>query len=102
MIQNPVTVVDKNAEQHCVEDVASSFVTYLHSPDAKALYTDVGFLRSTDEAAAQKGGAGFPAIQDLWTVDDFGGWSALNQKLFGQGGDFTTATGGTPLVTSSS
>ena len=52
------------------------------------MYTSVGFLRSTDLAQAKKGDPanGFPAIKDLFTVDDFGGWSALNDKLFSDDG----------------
>jgi ABC-type sulfate transport system substrate-binding protein len=32
-----------------------------------------------------------PAIKDLFTVDDFGGWNALDQKLFSSSGLFTQA-----------
>src|SRR5207249_11378000 len=48
LIENPVAVVDKNAAAHCVTDVANAFVAFLHTQDAKALYTSAGFLRSTD------------------------------------------------------
>src|SRR5207247_1513267 len=30
-IQTPTVVVDKNAEQHCVENIAKAFVQYLHT-----------------------------------------------------------------------
>ena len=39
LIENPVAVVDKNADDHCVEDVANAFVEFLHTPEAKELYT---------------------------------------------------------------
>ena len=92
LIENPVAVVDKNAEEHCVEDVANAFVDYLHTPEAKELYSSVGFLRSTDAAKAQKGGGDFAPIKDLFTVDDFGGWDALNDDVFGDpDGVFTKA-----------
>jgi sulfate transport system substrate-binding protein len=92
LIQNPVAVVDKNAQSHCVEDVANAFVDFLHTPEAKDLYSTVGFLRSTDYAAAKKGGGDFPAIEDLFTVDDFGGWPSLEQKVFSEpDGIFTQA-----------
>ena len=55
MIQNPVAIVDKNVDEHCVRDVAEAFVDFLHTKDAKAAYTDTGFLRSTDVAKAQAG-----------------------------------------------
>jgi sulfate transport system substrate-binding protein len=103
MIQNPVAVVDVNAKADCVEDVANAFVNYLHTPASKELYSSAGFLRSTDQAAAQKGdGKDFPAIKDLWTVDDFGGWPGLYNSLFTADGAYTKASGNAPLVTSSS
>ena len=92
LIENPVAVVDKNAEEHCVKEVADAFVDYLHTPEVKDLYTTVGFLRSTDAAEAQKGGGDFEPIEDLFTVDDFGGWDSLNDTVFGDpDGVFTKA-----------
>jgi sulfate/thiosulfate transport system substrate-binding protein len=92
LIENPVAVVDKYAEQHCVEEVAQAFVNFLHTKEAKELYTTVGFLRSTDvEQARQGDGDQFPAVKDLWTVDDFGGWDQLNKDVFSEQGVFTQA-----------
>jgi sulfate transport system substrate-binding protein len=81
-----------------VRDVAQAFVDYLHTTDAKALYSSVGFLRSTDPAKAAAGdpATGFPAIKDLFTVADLGGWDALNQKLFGDSGIATQAIANAP------
>jgi len=93
LIQNPVAVVDKNVDEHCVRDVAEAFVSFLHTKEAKGYYADPGFLRSTDVAKAQAGDPsnGYPAIQDLFTVDDLGGWDALNEKLFSDNGIATQA-----------
>ncbi|MDP9300329.1 MAG: sulfate ABC transporter substrate-binding protein [Actinomycetota bacterium] len=93
LIENPVAVVDKNAQAHCVEDVANAFVDYLHTKEAKDFYTTVGYLRPVDptEAAAGDQANGFPAITDLFTVADLGGWDALNQKLFSDTGIATQA-----------
>lgn len=91
LIENPVALVDENVDKHCVRPVAEAFVEFLHTPEAKELYTSVGFLRSTDPAEAQKGGEGFPKVEDLFTVDDFGGWDELNEKLFSPEGLFTAA-----------
>jgi sulfate/thiosulfate-binding protein len=92
LIQNPAAVVDKNAAAHCVTDVAKAFVDYLHTQDAKDLYTKVGFLRPVDPAAAAQGdGTAFAPITDLFTTDDLGGWDALATKVFGDSGVFTQA-----------
>jgi sulfate transport system substrate-binding protein len=91
LIENPVAIVDENVDKHCVREVAEAFVEFLHTDEAKELYTDVGFLRSTDLAEAQAGGEGFPELEDVWTVDEFGGWESLNEKLFSDGGIVTAA-----------
>jgi sulfate/thiosulfate transport system substrate-binding protein len=92
LIENPVAVVDEYAAKHCVEDVARAFVDFLHTDEAKELYTTVGFLRSTDPAEAAAGdGEQFPAIEDLFTVEDLGGWEAIDQDVFGEQGAFTLA-----------
>jgi sulfate transport system substrate-binding protein len=96
LIENPVAIVDENVDAHCVRPVAEAFVKFLHTKEAKDLYTDVGFLRSTalDQARQGDPANGFPAIEDLWVVDEFGGWDELNDKLFGDSGVVTLAIAG--------
>jgi sulfate/thiosulfate transport system substrate-binding protein len=92
LIENPVSVVDKNAAAHCVTDVAKAFVDYLHTQEAKDIYTSVGFLRPVDPVAAAKGGGKFAPIHDLFTVTrDLGGWDQLTTTVFGADGVFTKA-----------
>ena len=93
LIENPVAVVDQNVDKHCVREVAEAFVEFLHTDEAKEIFLDAGY-RSTDLAEAQKGGDGYPAIEDLWDVDDFGGWDALTEKLFSDTGIVTQAQAG--------
>jgi sulfate transport system substrate-binding protein len=93
LIENPVAIVDQNVDTHCVREVAEAFVDYLHTDEAKEIFLDAGY-RSTDLATAQKGGDGFPPIEDLWDVEEFGGWDALNEKLFGDSGIVTQAQAG--------
>jgi sulfate/thiosulfate-binding protein len=92
-IQTPTVVVDKNAEAHCVEDIAKAFVEYLHSDEAKATFLSTGYERSVDLKAAQSGEKGaFPPVKDLFTTDDIGGWDQLqNDTVFGPQGAFTKA-----------
>jgi sulfate/thiosulfate transport system substrate-binding protein len=94
LIENPVAVVDKWVDEHCVREVAEAFVDFLHTSEAKALYTDVGFLRSTDLREAKKGGGQFPAMEDLFTVDEIGGWDGLTDQLFSDTGIVTQAIAG--------
>jgi sulfate transport system substrate-binding protein len=93
LIENPVAIVDASVDKHCVRDIAEAFVEFLHTPEVKALYQSVGFLRPTDAELAAKGDPklGFPPIQDLFTTADFGGWPALDEKLFSADGIATKA-----------
>jgi sulfate/thiosulfate transport system substrate-binding protein len=93
LIENPVAIVDRNVDKHCVREVAEAFVEYLHTDEVKEIFAEAGY-RSTDLAEAQKGGDGYPAIEDLWDVDEFGGWDALNEKLFSDTGIVTRAKAG--------
>ena len=93
LIENPVAIVDENVDKHCVRPVAEAFVEYLHTDEVKQIFLDAGY-RSTDLAEAQAGGDGYPPIEDLWDVDELGGWDALNEELFGDSGIVTQAIAG--------
>ena len=91
-IQTPTVVVDKNAEAHCVENIANAFVKFLHTPDAQDIFNSVGYERPIDVTKAAKGTDTEPAVQDLFTTDDIGGWDQLNDdSVFGPNGAFTQA-----------
>jgi sulfate transport system substrate-binding protein len=93
LIENPVAIVDANVDEHCVREVAEAFVEYLHSDEAQEYYRTVGFLRPADPALAAAGDEemGFPSIEDLWTVEDLGGWDVIAEDVFGEQGAFTLA-----------
>ena len=93
LIQTPTVVVDKNAKNHCVENIAKAFVAYLHTPDAQSIFQTVGYQRPVSLAAAKKGsGTQYPPIKDLFTTDQLGGWTKLaSTTVFGPNGAFTRA-----------
>jgi sulfate/thiosulfate transport system substrate-binding protein len=92
-IQTPTVVVDKDAQEHCIVDIAGAFVQYLHTPDAQDVFAKVGYQRPIDLTEAQKGdGDQYPAISDLFSTDDIGGWDTLaGDTVFGPDGAFTKA-----------
>ena len=91
-IRTPTVVVDKNAEAHCVEDIANEFVKYLHSKEAQYIFASTAYTRPIDTAQAAKATDTLPAVKDLFTTDDIGGWDALvNDTVFGPNGAFTLA-----------
>jgi sulfate transport system substrate-binding protein len=89
-IDNPVAVVDKNADKHGVRQVADGFVDYLWSKDAQRIFAKYG-LRVADKDVAAETAKNYPALQDLFTIDYFGGWSKATPDYFGDQGIYTQA-----------
>jgi sulfate transport system substrate-binding protein len=90
LIQNPVALIDRNVDAHGVREVAEAFVEFLHGPVAQRAYAEYG-LRSVDESVAEETAAQYPAVEDLWTIDDLGGWDRVATEIYGNEGRFTRA-----------
>ncbi|MDS3859827.1 sulfate ABC transporter substrate-binding protein [Thermosynechococcaceae cyanobacterium BACA0444] len=86
-IDNPVAVVDKNVEKHGTQAVAKAFVEFLYTPEAQKEFAKVGF-RSVDSGVEKEFASQFPTIKTLFTVQDLGGWSKVNQEFFADGAIF--------------
>ncbi|MBI1852268.1 MAG: sulfate ABC transporter substrate-binding protein [Planctomycetes bacterium] len=74
LIENPATVVDANAKKHHTIDLAEAFLAFLRTPEVQHVFVDYGF-RAVDESVTAKAAA-LPAVTDLFTIKDLGGWSA--------------------------
>jgi len=85
LIENPVAVVDANAEKHGNRDLADAFVAFLATPEAQRAFTTYG-LRPVDETVATEVQDQFPAVQDLFTIRDLGGWPEAIRTLFAPDG----------------
>jgi sulfate transport system substrate-binding protein len=85
LIENPVAVIDANADQHGNRDLADAFVTFLASPQAQRAFTDYG-LRPVEETVAAEVRDRFPAVQDLFSIRELGGWPEAIRTLFGPDG----------------
>jgi sulfate transport system substrate-binding protein len=91
-IQTPTVVVDENADTHCVQDIAKDFVDYLHTKEAQDIFASTAYTRPIPTAEAAKATDVLPAVKDLFTVGDLGGWDALvNDTVFGPNGAYTQA-----------
>ncbi|MBU7586301.1 MAG: sulfate ABC transporter substrate-binding protein [Nostoc sp. TH1S01] len=88
-IDNPIAVVDKNVDKHGTREVAEAFVKYLYTPEAQQEFAKLGF-RPVDETVAQTKEVKdkFPSVKTVGTVQDYGGWSEIDQKFFAEGGIF--------------
>jgi sulfate transport system substrate-binding protein len=88
LIENPVAVVDTYVDQHGTREVAEAFVDFLFSPEAQAIFAEYG-LRPVDPAVAESTAANYPAVEDLFTIEEFGGWQAATPAIFGDTGLYT-------------
>jgi sulfate/thiosulfate-binding protein len=76
-IENPVAVL--NTSKHKAQ--AQAFVDFLYSPEGQKAWAEAGF-RPVDQTVAQEFASDFPEPKKLWTIDDLGGWSKVNDELF--------------------
>ena len=90
-IENPVAVVHEYAEKHGNLDVAQGFVDFLATPEVQRMFAEYG-LRPVDRTVEGEVAARFPAVADLFTIADLGGWPQVTQTLFAQGAVFDRAS----------
>jgi sulfate/thiosulfate transport system substrate-binding protein len=86
-IDNPIAVVDTNVDKHGTREVAEAFVQFLYTPEAQREFGKTGF-RPADEAVAQEFAQEHPAVDNLFTADDMGGWDEIQTKFFDDGAIF--------------
>ena len=90
LIENPAAVVDKYADKHGNRDLAEAFVAFLASPEAQRAFASYG-LRPVDAAVAKETSRQFPAVQDLFSIRDLGGWPQVEKFVFASGGLYDRA-----------
>ncbi|MCB0193346.1 MAG: sulfate ABC transporter substrate-binding protein [Anaerolineae bacterium] len=88
LIENPIAVVDASVDKHGTRVAAEAFVDFLMTPEAQEIFAEYG-LRSVDPAVAQATAADYPQVEDLFTIEEFGGWPEATPAFFGDDGVFT-------------
>jgi sulfate transport system substrate-binding protein len=88
LIENPVAVVDTYVDQHGTREVAEAFVNFLFIKEAQEIFAEYG-LRSPDPEVAAATADRYPALEDLFTIEEFGGWAEATPAFFGEEGIFT-------------
>jgi sulfate/thiosulfate transport system substrate-binding protein len=93
-IDNPIAVVDKNVDKHGTREVADAFVKFLYEPEAQEEFAKVGF-RSVNETVAQNKALSdkYPKVNNLGTVQEYGGWDSVQNKFFADGAIFDQIQG---------
>ncbi|RPJ21531.1 MAG: sulfate ABC transporter substrate-binding protein [Chloroflexi bacterium] len=86
-IDNPIAVVDTYVEKHGTREVAEAFVDFMFTPEAQQIFAKHG-LRSPDPEVAKATAEQYPPIEDLFTIEHFGGWKEATPAFFGDTGIF--------------
>ncbi len=90
LIENPVAVIDANVDKRGTRLAAEAFADFLLSREAQEIFAEYG-LRPVGPNAGQLASASFPPVEDLFTIEEFGGWSRATPAFFGEAGIFTLA-----------
>jgi sulfate transport system substrate-binding protein len=88
LIENPVAVVDTYVDKHGTREAAEAFVDFLFTRQAQDVFAEFG-LRAVDEETAAATAAQYPKLEDLFTIEYFGGWAEATPAMFGEEGIFT-------------
>jgi sulfate transport system substrate-binding protein len=86
LAEPPVAVVDKVVERRDTRELAQAYVDFLYTPEGQAIAAQ-HYLRPRSAEIMAQHEAKFPPIPML-SISDFGGWSAAQEKHFGDGGIF--------------
>jgi sulfate transport system substrate-binding protein len=90
LIENPIALVDKYVDKHSNRKAVEAFVTFLFTKEAQDIFAQYG-LRSVDPEVAKATASQYPAVEDLFKIDYFGGWGEATPKYFGDDGIYTKA-----------
>lgn len=90
LIENPVAVIDANVDRHGTRPAAEAFAAFLLTREAQEIFAEYG-LRPVGPDATPATLDRFPPVNDLFTIEEFGGWSQATPAFFGEGGIFTQA-----------
>jgi sulfate/thiosulfate-binding protein len=75
LIQNPAAVVTESESP----DQAKAFLDWLVTPEAQEIYASKGYRSVLPDLVDEET---YPTPETLFTIDDFGGWSKVNDEFF--------------------
>lgn len=80
LVEHPAVLLGHNADAHRVRAAAAGLLAFLWTAEAQKIIATCG-LRPVDPAVAADAAQTFPIPQDLWTIEDLGGWSQIGRDL---------------------
>ncbi len=88
LIENPAALVDTYVDKHGTREVAEAFLEFLITPEVQRIFAKYG-LRPVDPTIAEEVAEQYPPVTDLFTIEEFGGWSNVTGPFFGPEGTYT-------------
>lgn len=88
LIENPIAIIDTYVDKHGTREVAEAFVEFLFTRQAQEIFANYG-LRSVDAEVARNTADRYPEVQDLFSIEFFGGWDATVPAFFSEEGIYT-------------
>jgi len=82
----PVAVVDANVDKHGTRKVAQAYLDYLYTRPAQQIIAK-DYYRPIDPVVAKQYADKFPRLQ-LFTIQNFGGWTKAQAAHFADGASF--------------
>ncbi len=82
----PVALVDANVDKHGTRAVATAYLKYLYTRPAQAIIAK-DYYRPIDPVIAKQYADKFPHLQ-LFTIQNFGGWTKAQAAHFADGASF--------------
>jgi len=86
-IDNPVAIVDAVVDRKGTRALAEAFVQFLFTPAAQRIFAEAGF-RPVHPDVMQAFAHQYPPVPHLFTVDELGGWTTVQEKFFEDGAIF--------------
>ena len=82
-----VAIVDENADKNNTQDLAKEYLDYLYTDEAQRIIGEYGY-RPSNQTILKEFSDKFDLNMKLCTIDNFGGWDAVYDKFFVDGGVF--------------
>lgn len=82
-----VAIVDENADKNDTQEVAKDYLEYLYTEEVQQIIGEYGY-RPSNQTILQEFSDKFDLNIKLCSINDFGGWDAVYEKFFVDGGIF--------------
>jgi sulfate transport system substrate-binding protein len=82
-----VAIVDENADKDNTQEISKEYLDYLYTDEAQKMIGEYGY-RPSNQTILKEFSDKFDLNIKLCSINDFGGWDAVYDKFFVDGGVF--------------